>query len=376
MEKKKRFDFKKLSRKIPRKMVKYTLIVLNSLCVLGMVACAYSIYFDPQVHPRISYWGLAFPVFLVPTVLFGIVWLCMRRWWGLISGIGLLVCIVAIRTYFPLNFPSSPPDGAIKVMSYNIYQLGRNVDGKTWKEVGIPNAESPIVNYLVASDADIICCQEAQPLKAEDVDSVLATVYPYREYTKVHGETVACLSRFPIVGSDSIAYPSKGNGSIAYKLLVRGDTMLVINNHFESYKLNDADKAEYKELVVHPDNENASQNFEDLSTKVATANSIRAKQADIVDDYIARSPYKYIIACGDFNDASLSYVHYRMTRHLNDAFTRSGNGPGISYHRSGMYFRIDNILCSPNMHPYRATVDSNIHTSDHYPIICWLELDD
>ncbi len=369
------FKWKRLWVKIPRKMVKYVAIVLNSICVLGMVACAYSIYFDPQTHPRLSYWGLAFPLFLIPTFLFGILWLCLRRWWGLISGIGLMVCCVAIRTYFPLNFPSGPPDGAIKVMSYNIYQLGKNVDGKSWSEAGIPKEESPIVNYLVASDADIVCCQEAFPLKEAKVDSVLATAYPYREYVKVHTETVACLSRFPIVGSDSIDYPSVGNGSVAFKVLVKGDTVLVINNHFESYKLNDADKAEYKELVVHPDDENARQNFEDLSTKVAAANAIRAKQADIVDELIAKSPYRYIIACGDFNDASLSYVHWRMTRHLNDAFTRSGNGPGITYHRSGMYFRIDNILYSPAMTPYRCYVDSDIHTSDHYPIICWLTLD-
>ena len=337
------FKWKRLWVKIPRKMVKYVAIVLNSICVLGMVACAYSIYFDPQTHPRLSYWGLAFPLFLIPTFLFGILWLCLRRWWGLISGIGLMVCCVAIRTYFPLNFPSGPPDGAIKVMSYNIYQLGKNVDGKSWSEAGIPKEESPIVNYLVASDADIVCCQEAFPLKEAKVDSVLATAYPYREYVKVHTETVACLSRFPIVGSDSIDYPSVGNGSVAFKVLVKGDTVLVINNHFESYKLNDADKAEYKELVVHPDDENARQNFEDLSTKVAAANAIRAKQADVVDELIAKSPYRYIIACGDFNDASLSYVHWRMTRHLNDAFTRSGNGPGITYHRSGMYSTIFSI---------------------------------
>ena len=369
------FNWKRLWVKIPRKVVKYVAIVLNSICVLGMVACAYSVYFDPQVHPRLSYWGLAFPLFLIPTILFGIFWLCMRRWWGLISGVGLVVCCVAIRTYFPLNIPSGPPDGAIKVMSYNIYQLGRNAEGKTWKEAGIPKEESPIVNYLVASDADIICCQEAAPLKEAKVDSVLATVYPYREYAKVHGEHVACLSHFPIVGVDSIPYPSAGNGSYAFKVIVEGDTVLVVNNHFESYKLNDADKAEYKELVVHPDDENARQNFKDLSTKVAAANAIRAKQADIVDEYIANAPYRYIIACGDFNDASLSYVHWRMTRHLNDAFTRSGNGAGITYHRSGMYFRIDNILYSPTMTPYRCYVDSDIHTSDHYPIICWLTLD-
>ena len=37
-------------------------------------------------------------------------------------------------------------------------------------------------------------------------------------------------------------YASLNNGSIAYKIKVNGDTLLVVNNHLESNKLTEKDK--------------------------------------------------------------------------------------------------------------------------------------
>ena len=80
-----------------------------------------------------------------------------------------------------------------------------------------------------------------------------------------------------------------------------------------------------------------------------------------------------MIVCGDFNTSPISYTHRRLTEYLNDAYTRTGNGVGNSYNRSGMYFRIDNILVSPDITPYGAIVDKSIKTSDHYPIFCFIK---
>lgn len=359
--------------KIPRKIVKYVLVAINAICVVGMWACAWTSYLEPQHYPRLSYWGLAFPIFLVPTVLFTIFWLCTRRRWALISIVGMLLCAGSVRTYYPINFPWEPPEGSLKVISYNINMMGRTDDGRDWKQAGVPWHETPIVQYLLTSEADIVCCQEASYLSDAQVDATLSETYPYRLQTSIHHSMYHVLSRHPIVDSGTINYPSSTNGSVYYHIAVGTDTILVINNHFESYKLDPTDREEYTNLIRQPDDGHARENFDSLSTKLATATAIRGVQADSVDRFIARSNAKYIIACGDFNDASISYVHYRMTRHLNDAYTRSGNGPGISYNRSGMYFRIDNILCSSNIRPYGAYVDTSIRTSDHYPICCWLK---
>lgn len=79
-----------------------------------------------------------------------------------------------------------------------------------------------------------------------------------------------------------------------------------------------------------------------------------------------------MIVCGDFNDGSISYTHRVLTQELDDAFTQSGKGLGISYNQNKFYFRIDNILISPDLRAYNCTVDRSIKASDHYPIWCYI----
>lgn len=354
------------AKKYARNALQAALAILNTLLAAGMMASALSAWAEPQRHPGLSYWGLFFPLFLAANIAFLVFWLFANWRFASLSLVALLLCAGSVRTYWPVNLPSDPPDGAILLLSYNILGLG----GKDT----VPYAERPIVKYIVQSGADIVCCQEASNLGLATVRQVTDPVYPYQYYGAINKGQFALLSKFPILSTDTVEYESAGNSSLAHVLLVGGDSVLVINNHFESYKLKDGDREEYKDLVREPRKGRILESLRDLTGKVVPANAIRGPQADSVAAYVERSPYKYIIACGDFNDASISYSHHRLTRRLNDAYTRSGNGPGISYNRSGMYFRIDNILCSPNITPYGARVDNSIRASDHYPISCWLEL--
>ncbi len=366
---------------IPKYIIVLTLAALNILCVAALLLCAYSMMVPPQEHASVSYLGLLFPVVLAATAGFLAAWFLLglmglslgsgkkRRsaYWGmLISLTGMAGSAGSIRTYWPLNLPADPPDGAIKVMSYNVYGLS-NPDGLPWNE-------HPTVRYLIESRADIICLQEANAVGRDYIDTLFAQAYPYRLSETHRGMGFACLSRWPIVGSTPIEYTSKGNSSLAYDIVVGNDTLLVINNHFESYKLQDSDREEYKEVILRHDSADVRRNILDLRKKLAAANIIRGPQADSVAHFIEQHPERLIICCGDFNDASLSYTHYRLTRRLDDAYTRSGNGPGPSYNKSGMYFRIDHILCSPSIKPFGAKVDDGIKSSDHYPIYCWLQL--
>ena len=99
----------------------------------------------------------------------------------------------------------------------------------------------------------------------------------------------------------------------------------------------------------------------------------RAPQAQAVARYIRKHAYQSIICMGDFNDSPLSYAHHTIDKELTDCYVASGNGPGISYHLSGFYVRIDNIFCSDDWEPYGCTVDRSIKASDHYPIMGWLK---
>lgn len=351
-----------------KKIFQFPLVVVNLLVVVGLCLCAYSYRLNSHDFPECSYWGMLFPFFLGATMLFLIFWLLFGRRYMLISFVGMAVCADAIRTYCPINLPADIPEGAIKVLSYNVMGFG-NHKGVEW-------GDNEVAQYVRNSGANIVCLQEGNNVPMTVLHQLFDSLYPYMVIDTIKNSVnLITLSKFPVISSDRIAYESKTNGSFAHEVLVYGDTVLIINNHLESYKLQDKDKDDYKTIIRNLESEENEERYASLISKIRDANYIRATQADSIAQYISRTTAKYVICMGDFNAPSLSYTHYRLTRQLNDAYTRSGNGVGFSYNRSGMYFRIDNILMSPNIKAYGARVDNFSKMSDHYPIFAWLKLD-
>ncbi len=345
----------------------YIFIAINLLMIVAMNFCAYTSYLHPQTYPHWSYYGLMFPAFLLVNVCFVLFWVVFR--WKLVALplAGMLLCAGSVRTYWPVNVSKEVPEGSIKVMSYNVMGFGHNRPDD-WQD-------NVIVQYLLKSDADILCMQEAKRGNVEAAFELLKAKYPYQDNQFHPMNYMALISKFPILSVQQIEYESECNRSYAYEVLVGEDTVLVINNHFESYRLHEEDRDKYKNLIRNPERDDAEQEYVSLVEKISAANAVRGPQVDSVAAFVEKNVGRYIIACGDFNDPSISYSHRRLTEHLNDAYTRSGNGPGISYNRSGMYFRIDNILCSPNITPYGAVVDDYSKVSDHYPLSCFLKLE-
>ncbi len=424
------------------KIITYLILAINALFVGILIVSAYSSWLHPAVHPLASCLGLAFPVFLTVNVIFLVLWLIINYRYALLPLIGLLICFPQIRTYMPLNLNGgTPSDTAIKLLSYNVMSFSK-LEKK--------NGTNPILSYLANSGADIICLQEYNTsnnrkfITDRDVRKALKA-YPYRSIRQQgKGEVeLACFSKFPILSTHPVNYPSSYNGSMCYVVKVKNDTMTIINNHLESNKsmcyvvkvkndtmtiinnhlesnkLTIADRGMYENMIKAPNTQKVKTGLKQLVRKLAEASAIRAPQADSVAKLIERSPYPSIIACGDFNDCSISYTHriltkqlndafirapqadsvaklierspypsiiacgdfndcsisytHRiLTKQLNDAFTQSGNGLGISYNQNKFYFRIDNILISRNLKAYNCTVDRSIKASDHYPIWCYI----
>ena len=92
--------------------------------------------------------------------------------------------------------------------------------------------------------------------------------------------------KLPVLSVKKIPYKSKSNGSVAVELLHEDDTVLLVNNHFESYKLTAQDKKEYKDVLNDPESEAAGSNTRKLIRKMARANKIRGPQVDSVLYYI------------------------------------------------------------------------------------------
>ena len=348
----------------------YIFIAINLLTIVAMIFCAYPSMLPPQDHVGIAYWGLAFPVFVVVNVGFAAFWLIFKKKLCLMPLCGLLTCITFIRDYMPLNLTQEAPEGSLKILSYNVMSFGYDNGG--------PLEDNEVFLYIKNSGADIVCLQEAMKVKSDQMADTLRETYPYNSRNLVTDNYNACFSKYPIIACEKVDYPATTNASYAYTILVGHDTLTVINNHLESYRLTPDDKADYKSIIYnyrHPRRNDSEEKYESLTSKLTPIDSLRGIQADSLAAYVKRREGQYIIACGDFNASPISYPHWRLTRVLNDAYTRSGNGPGLSYNRSGMYFRLDNILISGNIKAYGAKVDSSIKASDHYPIYTYVKLE-
>lgn len=355
-----------------RTLKKFTLQMIagaNIATVLITLLVGYSDRLHPESHPTLAVLGLAFPFFLVVCLAFMLFWLIFKPKGALISIVGLLIGYSPVRTYTPLNIPHEAPEGALKVMSYNVWMYDMQE---------YPDTANPIIDYIARSGCDIVCLQEAgMGSSVERMEaSALDSIYAYREscIMKNNSDRLAVFSKYPIVKTEEIDFPSETNHSCAFYVKYRGDTLLVVNNHFESVGLSNEEKDGFRDMMKgEKKGKDAQKDSKLLIHKLRAASARRAPQADAVARYISAHSQYSTIVCGDFNDSPISYTHHTVASGLTDCYRESGCGPGISYHRRGFYVRIDNILCSKDFTPFGCKVDNNIKASDHYPIYCWLK---
>lgn len=343
----------------------------NIVIALTMVATGFAGYIQPESHPYLATSGLLFPVFLAANTVFLVFWIFFRWRMAVIPVAGYLAAFVPISVYMPLNTTKEPPQGAIKILSYNVKNYN-----------GLPEHENPceeIIEYLKNDKPDIVCFQEDVDMKSKikpRMDSLFAhTDTTYVGDYSTHGNALGIYTRFPILRKERINYPSKGNGSVAYYLKIKGDTVIVINNHFESNHLLPDERQRYKEMLKgEMAQDTARKESKKLLHKLSEAAKTRAAQADSVYNYIVSHQNYPIIVCGDFNDTPVSYTRRMMAKNLTDCYAATGRGIGLSYNQKGFYVRIDNIMCSRHFEPFGCKVDSKIKASDHYPIYCWLKM--
>ena len=344
----------------------------NVATVLLMLAAGYADHINPTSHPMLSNLGMLFPFFLIANLLFVFFWLTFKwkKLW--IPILGYTLAYLPITVYMPLNGSKEIPEGTLKIISYNVCQYGGNYKYE--------QAFDTIYSYLKREDPDIVCLQEDVDTWRRFVFQRYQKTYPYndtivfqRTNTSMNG--VGIHSKYPILRRERIDYPSRANGSMAYYLLVNGDTILVINNHLESTHLTKEDRNRYTEMVSGKmKRDTVKEESLLLLGKLGQAAAIRAVEADAVHQYIEAHRQYPIIVCGDFNDNPISYSRRIIVKGLKDCFVETGKGLGLSFNQKGFYFRIDHILCSDHFEPYDCKIDSKMDASDHYPISCRLKL--
>ena len=219
----------------------------NIVTVIIMLLVGMAGRLSPAEHPMLTNAGLLYPVFLLINLAFMIFWLTFH-WKGvLIPIVGYLLCYGSLRVYLPLNMPADAPDDAIKVMTYNVCRFAKG----SIRDDGT----NPVIEYIKQSGADIVCLQEASSdlISQKDISRELSKVYEYGDTVVRHysGNTIAIYSKYPIVGKERIEFDSKWNISAAFKVLIDGDTVMVVNNHLETNKLLEDEQQKFKKMTQY-----------------------------------------------------------------------------------------------------------------------------
>lgn len=344
-----------------RKIVIAITTIVTVIVAALMILSAYCGMLTPQNHPRLSVMPLAFPLLLAADIIMLVICLFVLKKLTIIPAAALILCINDIRALCPINIPENVPDEAIKVISMNI-------GGATAEQ------KQDFIDYIIAQQADIICLQEVY-WKGKWVDNEQVRAhYPFIVTLSGKGK-MSCVSKFPIIGTEQIDYKSEGNMSAAFYVSVNGDSVMVVNNHFESYKFSKEELNKYREITgKNMPIRKREEESKDVVRKLMAGKKIRGPQVEAVNQYVTRHWNRHTILCGDFNETSSEYAHHILTKKLNDAFTRAGNGFGFTYSKNKLHFRIDHILCSEDIEPCKCYVDNSCELSDHFPIISYLKL--
>ena len=344
----------------------------NVATVLVMLLVGYSDRLNPADHPLLSTLGMTLPVFLLINLVFLFFWLVFKWRMVWISVLGLVLAYVPISIYMPLNSSQDIPEGALKIISYNVCAYGGNFK--------YDDGFEKVRDYLVEEKPDIVCIQE-------DIDTWRRYVFLHYEKTFAYNDTMVIAnnpqsynalgihSKYPIIHRERIAYPSKANGSVAWWLKVGDDTLIVVNNHFESCHLNKDDRAQYLQMIKGKmPRDSVREESKLLLVKLAEANAKRSGQIRTVRQYALDHGQYPMIVCGDFNDSPISYSRHAMAEVLTDCYATTGKGIGLSYNQKAFSFRIDHFFCNDRLQPYCCEIDGKMDASDHNPLICWVKI--
>ena len=344
----------------------------NVATVLVMLLVGYSDRLNPADHPLLSTLGMTLPVFLLINLVFLFFWVVFKWRMVWISILGLVLAYVPISIYMPLNSSQDIPEGALKIISYNVCAYGGNFK--------YDDGFEKVRDYLVEEKPDIVCIQE-------DIDTWRRYVFLHYEKTFAYNDTMVIANnpqsynalgihtKYPIIRRERIAYPSKANGSVAWWLKVGNDTLIVVNNHFESCHLNKDDREQYLQMIKGKmPRDSVREESKLLLVKLAEANAKRSRQIRTVRQYALDHSQYPVIVCGDFNDSPISYSRYAMAEVLTDCYATTGKGIGLSYNQKAFSFRIDHFFCNDRLQPYCCEIDGKMDASDHNPLICWVKI--
>ena len=356
-------------------------MTLNLLAVLLLITADTAAYIPPARLHLPALLAIGFEFLVAANALFAFTWLfSAKKSWCAVSLVALLLSVPAMKVTFSTGKQDIRPEHthSLAVLSYNTHLLQNNT----------PVEQNDLLRYIKNSGAQVALLQEYAVYKNtkyptfQQVKNALSDTYPYTYFDfSIHNQRqqfgLAVYSKYPLIHKTTIPIDTKGkgNGANYCDIVVGADTFRLFNNHLQSNSLEPSEI----DSLLHPHARPTVSFNKHLTSKLATAYTLRTHQVQRIRQAIDESPYP-VIVCGDFNDVPTSYTYRQLARGLKDAFlTTSFLRTGHTYVRSsalpwfhnatfGPGIRIDYILTDPMLRATDFRID-RVAYSDHYPVM-------
>lgn len=319
--------------------------------------------------------SLFFPALLIINILFLLIWFFRRSWAILIPIVVLALTWSQINKMYAFKPIAKTSENSMKICSYNV----KNFDLYNW-ESNI-EARNDIAQVIKNIDADVVNFQEFYTRDNHELDNLKyikkALGLPYYHFVATHTVAddhyfgLATFSKYPIANKGKIEIDGSRVNTIIYSdLEIDKKKLRIYNTHLQSIHFGKDDLA----TAENPSVEATYEKTRSIFSKLKLAFSKRGIQADKLAIHAKGSPHPVIIT-GDFNDTPNSYTYETVGKDRKDAFLEAGRGLGFTYAGPIPGLRIDYIFSDPEI------AISNFKTlkkgkSDHYPISCYIELND
>ncbi len=320
-------------------------------CTLTVVICQ---YISPVKSGVLSVVSLGAPIIYLLDIVMMMFWVLRWRWYHVLAmALMVVLGLFYLSRYYKIEvdrqYTTSYNERAYtKIMTYNVHE-GR---------------KAGFLKYITEHNPDILCVQE-MTIGCDNWNQLTKTYQStYKPNVGKGGNQI--LTKFKIVKSGEIGDLPHRTATWA-DLKIRKDTVRVVSLHLQSTAIRPEDThfIEGHGYINDPDSETKMRS---IVSRLVENNQKRAEQAEMVAEFLAKTPYK-VIVCGDFNDIPLSYTYRTIAKGLNDTFSEKAVGFDYTFNNQYRLLRIDNILVSPEIEVHSYAVDNKVDLSDHYPVI-------
>lgn len=333
------------------------LFFLNWLVAIILLFAYLLPFIPPSTFALLSVFSLAVPFLIIVNFIFLLYWALRLKKQFLLSFVVLLLGINHVTSIYEISTSEDPVvgDKDLKVLSYNVRQFNQFEWSKD------KNVPEKISSFVMTQDPDIVSMQEYYTGELDIADRFPNKYIKIKEKAAEFG--LAILSKYPIIDSGSLEFPSKSNNNAIYADVVKGkDTIRIINVHLQSF-------------TVKPNFENLEkQESKRVFLGMGQTFVRQERQMEIVRKLIKDTPHP-IILMGDFNNTAYSYIYRELkSEGLYDSYKEAGNGLGQTFDLKFFPLRIDYILASESLEILSFN-NYKLPFSDHYPITARFRLD-